>query len=64
MSSLRTGSAPKLIIHYDRGFYYRCLDWIKRVADADLTRTTSGKGGSLDNSASEGSVGQLGYGRV
>ena len=47
------------IVHTDRGCHYRWPGWIKRMQDANLTRSMSKKGCSPDNSACEGFFGRL-----
>lgn len=56
LATLRPGEHP--IIHSDRGCHYR-PEWIKLVHDAGLTKSTSRKGCSPDNSACEGFFGRL-----
>jgi len=49
----------KPIVHSDRGCHYRWPGWIKRMDNANLTRSMSKKGYSPDNSACEGFFGRL-----
>ncbi len=47
------------IVHTDRGCHYRWPGWIKRMKEANLIRSMSKKGCSLDNAACEGFFGRL-----
>ncbi len=49
----------KPIINSDRGSHYRWPAWVERMEKAQLTRSTSKKGCSPDNSAFEGFFGRL-----
>lgn len=52
-------SDEKPIIHSDRGWHYRDINWIKKADRAGLIRSMSRKGCSADNSACEGFFGRL-----
>ena len=49
----------KPIVHSDRGCHYRWPGWIERIKKAELIRSMSKKGCSLDNAACEGFFGRL-----
>lgn len=53
------GENERPIIHSDRGGHYRWPGWIKRMEEAELTRSMSKKGCSPDNAACEGFFGRL-----
>ena len=52
-------SDEKPIIHSDRGWHYRDINWIKKADRAGLIRSMSRKACSADNSACEGFFGRL-----
>ncbi|MDN4592250.1 IS3 family transposase [Xenophilus aerolatus] len=53
----QTGERP--VLHSDRGGHYRWPGWLRRMNDANLTRSMSRKACSPDNAACEGSFGRL-----
>lgn len=57
VATLKPGEKP--IVHSDRGSHYRWPGWLKRMEDADLTRSMSKKACTADNAACEGFFGRL-----
>ncbi len=57
VATLKPGEKP--IVHSDRGSHYRWPGWLKRMEDADLTRSMSKKVCTADNAACEGFFGRF-----
>jgi len=57
VATLKPGEKP--IVHSDRGSHYRRPGWLKRMEDADPTRSMSKKACTADNAACEGFFGRL-----
>jgi len=57
VATLKPGEKP--IVHSDRGSHYRWPGWLKRMENADLTRSMSKKACTADNAACEGFFGRL-----
>lgn len=57
VATLQSQQIP--IVHSDRGAHYRWPGWIDQMNKANLSRSMSKKGCSLDNSACEGFFGRL-----
>ena len=57
ITNLKNNEKP--IIYSDRGWHYRCLEWIELMNTNGLNRPMSKKGCSPDDSACEGFFGRL-----